>query len=405
MDAEPQDAEQLGRNAARLWDEGNSAAAIEQATAAVRKRLTPSVAAYLQLAGYHFHSFQFAEAIEVLEGAAGHFPTDPSILKHLGGTLVRAHRYHDARAVLERLIEIGPTDMHGYDALATAMAQTGDPIRAKLFGAMALAKKDRATAGKRDSATLNLTVSPEGKKNIISFSLFGSDPRYLRGALDNVLAARTCYPGWTCRFYIGPGVDGGLVDMLRDQGAELLIDEASTDRRVLLTRRFLVNDDPAAGYFIVRDCDSLIGPRETGAVAEWLNSELPFHVLRDWFTHTDLMLAGLWGGIAGVFPSIASRIQAALNTHPANTNWDQQFLREEVWPMIRDRAMIHDRFFNSYRAQPFPQPAPGGNEHIGQNEYAFDPAGQAARLSAFARRVPALGLQRSRVSIDLSKIG
>jgi hypothetical protein len=404
MDEREQDAEKLSAEAAESWKQGDHRAAIALATAALEADAAPSLAAFLQLAGFHFHSFQFDRSIEVLEAAARLFPGDPSVLKYLGGTLVRAHRYTEARAVLEQLIAIGPTDMHGYDALATALAQTGDLLRARLFGTMALAKKDKATAAKRDPAVLDLTASPAGKMRIISFSLFGSDPRYLRGALDNVLAARIHYPGWTCRFYVGPGVDGRLVAALRDEGAETLLDESSEDRRLLLTRRFLVNDDPAVGHFMVRDCDSVIGAREAGAVAEWLNSGLPFHVMRDWFTHTDVMLAGLWGGTAGVFPSMASRIQATLQNREANTNWDQQFLREEVWPIIRDHVMVHDRLFSSYRAHPFPGPVPKDGSHVGQNVHASDRQAQAARLASFAFRIPALGLRRPRAMIDPSKI-
>ena len=72
------------------------------------------------------------------------------------------------------------------------------------------------------------------------------------------------------------------------------------------SRRFLVSDDPDVGYFLVRDCDSVVSAREAAAVAKWLGSGLPFHAMRDYYTHTDPLLAGMWGGIAGVFPDIKS---------------------------------------------------------------------------------------------------
>ena len=40
------------------------------------------------------------------------------------------------------------------------------------------------------------------------------------------------------------------------------------------------------------------------AVDEWLTSGRYFHVMRDWFIHTDLIIAGMWGGVGGALPSL-----------------------------------------------------------------------------------------------------
>jgi hypothetical protein len=115
------------------------------------------------------------------------------------------------------------------------------------------------------------------------------------------------------------------------------------------------------------------------------------------------MLAGMWGGIAGVFPDMGKAIAAFTEAAPLNTNWDQYFLRDQVWPAIRDHVLVHDRLFSSYRARPFPTPTPHGREHVGQNDYVTDKDGQASALAAFAGRIPALGLARP-VKLDF-KLG
>ena len=89
--------------------------------------------------------------------------------------------------------------------------------------------------------------------------------------------------------------------------------------------------------------------------------------MRDWWTHTDPILAGLWGGIAGAFPDLSARLAGFIRTKPFSSNWDQLFLRDQVWPAIRDQVMVHDRCFPAYRAQPFPPSTPSGREHVGQN--------------------------------------
>jgi len=39
-------------------------------------------------------------------------------------------------------------------------------------------------------------------KNIISFSLWGNDPMYWKGAVKNIKLAKELYPGFICRFYV-----------------------------------------------------------------------------------------------------------------------------------------------------------------------------------------------------------
>ena len=42
-------------------------------------------------------------------------------------------------------------------------------------------------------------------KKIISFCLWGNDPKYTVGALRNAELAKTIYPDWKTRFYIEIG--------------------------------------------------------------------------------------------------------------------------------------------------------------------------------------------------------
>jgi len=61
--------------------------------------------------------------------------------------------------------------------------------------------------------------------------------------------------------------------------------------------------------FLVRDCDSVINGRERAAVAEWLPGPQAFPVMRDHAAYTDLMLAGLWGGVPGHLPPMPLMLQ------------------------------------------------------------------------------------------------
>ena len=381
------------KEAATLWRANLKDHAVAKAMRTLEETEDPDPDAFIQPGFYYFQLDRFDEAVAVLERADALFPNHPMVLLSLGSAHNRAHRHKEAIPYLERFLALGFADASAFDALASSHAYTGDLIKAKLFGTMALAEKDKAVADRFGTPELNLKVKPGKKRQVIAFTLFGSNPRYLRGALHNVLAARDLYLGWTCRFYVDDSVDDTFLQVIEAEGAEVVRDESGNrDLRHLLTRRFAVADDPAVGRFMVRDCDSVVNPREAAAVAEWIDSGLPFHIMRDWWTHTDPMLAGLWGGIAGVFPDMGACLAGFIGDKPLSTNWDQYFLRDQIWPAIRDQVLVHDRCFPSHNARPFPTPAPPGREHVGQNEYNSDRNAQARLLAPFAERIPALQL-------------
>ena len=381
------------KEAATLWRAGLKDAALAKSLQSLESATAPDADHFIQPGFYLFQLDRFDDAVAVLERGAKLHANHPMILLSLGSAHNRARRHKQAIPWLERFLALGYADASAFDALASSHADTGDLIKAKLFGTMALNEKDKATADRHGTPPLNPSTRPGKKAQVVAFTLFGSKPRYLRGALQNVLAARDLYPGWTCRFYVDDSVDATFLKVMEAEGAEVVRDiSGNRDVRHLLTRRFQIADDPKVGRFMVRDCDSVVSPREAAAVAAWIQSGLPFHVMRDWWTHTDPILAGLWGGIAGVFLDMAGRLESFIGDKPLSTNWDQYFLRDQVWPAIRDQCLVHDRCYMTHGARPFPTPTPPGREHVGQNEYASDQGAQAAALAGFAGKVPALRL-------------
>ena len=52
-------------------------------------------------------------------------------------------------------------------------------------------------------------------KKVISFSLWGEDPKYCVGAVKNAELAQVYYSGWVCKYYIGSSTPKEYVDQLR----------------------------------------------------------------------------------------------------------------------------------------------------------------------------------------------
>lgn len=371
------------------WNAGRKGDAVGRMMAVVgRSDVTPALA--LQAVFYLFTDGHYPPAREILEQAAARFPDDHQILLNLAVLQSRMHDHAAAKPTLERYLAAGGDDAGAADGLAIACHKLGDDAAARDWGTRSIEQKSAEAAANAPVLTLG-EPRAEGA-DIIAFSLWGDHSRYLRGALHNAVRAALVYPGWTCRFWVDDSVPVDLLTALDAQGAELVREAGQPSQRHRLTRRFLAADDPGVRRYLVRDCDSLVNAREAAAVAAWIDSGKPFHAMRDWWTHTDPLLAGLWGGAGGVLPPLAPLLAAYHPRTVETANWDQWFLRDTVWPSIRGETLVHDRCFRSAGSRPFPAPDPPGNLHVGQNEYAVRQAEQAAELARFANTVPSLRL-------------
>ena len=66
--------------------------------------------------------------------------------------------------------------------------------------------------------------------------------------------------------------------------------------------------------------------------------------MHDSYSHTELILAGMWGGFNGVFKNLEAHIQDYIATgkYPAKRVMDQHYLRYCIWPTLAQSVLIHD---------------------------------------------------------------
>jgi tetratricopeptide (TPR) repeat protein len=382
------------RPADDLWQNGQRQEAINALLAEINREKPPKAAHIMQFVSYLFALNDFRSAAHFLKLGRAFHPEDLEILLNLGIALGRAGSFYEALGPLQDYLAKGGKEVVVFDALASNHHMLGNFEEARRYGRASLEAKDLASTS--EGALRERPADVLSRPKIIAFTLWGSNPRYLRGALQNAERARQIYPGWTCRFYIDSSVPVDLSNALRSCGAEVAEFDSADPAHLRLCRRFLVSDDPEAGYFIVRDSDSVISDREAAAVGEWLSSGKPFHVMRDWWTHTDTMLAGMWGGIAGVLPPMAGLIESYRSAHVVTANWDQWFLRDRIWGLIKNECLVHDRFFQATGGRPFPTSDPKAGRHVGQDEFAVRRVEQEGVLAPWAERVPSLQLPSER---------
>src|SRR3546814_4057118 len=97
------------------------------------------------------------------------------------------------------------------------------------------------------------------------------------------------------------------------------------------------------------------------------------------------VLAGMWGGVAGVLPSVRKLRDKYTPGLYAAAHVDQDFLRDRIWPYLSTSCLVHDRCFAMDGVEAWPTPAPPGDDHVGINVFAADQHAQAERVATFLR--------------------
>lgn len=190
---------------------------------------------------------------------------------------------------------------------------------------------------------------------LVTFSLWGDDPKYCVGAIRNAELMRKIYPGWKARFYCARSVPEPIRDELLQHTDEVIMMETPGDWTGMFWRFYPASEDDV-DVFITRDCDSRITAREADAVQEWMNGPKLIHVMRDHPEHSTPIMGGMWGAKQGALPNLREQIEAYVR----GDFWqvDQNFLREIVWPANYHKVLAHDDWnrFPQAETKPFPTP-------------------------------------------------
>lgn len=177
---------------------------------------------------------------------------------------------------------------------------------------------------------------------VISFSLWGNDPKYLVGALENVRDAAKFYPEWQVVFHTHKDVPEDAINKLRGyKNAKVKIFSGEANWKFSLTR-FLPFLDENVEYFISRDCDSRFSKREVDAVNEWLASGKLCHTMKDHPCHYNYpLLAGMTGFRNPCLFDFAAMLEGYENAD--YYHYDQDFLRDVVLPFYKNSVICHTK--------------------------------------------------------------
>lgn len=180
---------------------------------------------------------------------------------------------------------------------------------------------------------------------IITFSLWGNNPTYNIGAIKNAELAQQFYPDFQCWFYIHKETVPIETICKLEKMSNVKIMPKTGDLSIVkpMMWRFEAIDDPTVEIMMSRDTDTRILFREKIAVDEWLNSDKLFHIMRDHPHHNNVILGGMFG--TRKLPNLPNwKEKMDEIVQKGYRNYDQDFLRDIIYPIIKNNSVIHASF-------------------------------------------------------------
>lgn len=214
-------------------------------------------------------------------------------------------------------------------------------------------------------------------KKLISFCLWGTNNKYCIGAIKNADLALEIYPEWKCRFYCNKDVPIEIItSLIERKNTEVFVLNKESNWKFASTRFYAISDYEY-DYIIFRDADSRLNLREKYAVDEWIKSNKILHIMKD---HPGHSAFPIFAGMFGIKGKTISNINEVLDSfkykeHHLNNlhtnkdyNFDQIFLKECIYPILKENCIIHDEIFNN---NSFPTKR-NGYEFVGEVFDEFD---------------------------------
>lgn len=326
--------------------------------------------AYVLLGRLYHMVGDYRRAAKTLIKAHGVFKDD-TLAEMIGVYLANDGQDADALPWLERALATDGDNLNANTALACSYGRLGETELARVFGNKALTlRHEQALASSEDEPMVihrAQQATAEGDL-IISFSLWGGDKVYLDGAIENVRHARVLFPEWQVRFYLDDSVPPDYIVRLLAEGADIIKMPPQSKPYEGLFWRFLVASDPGVSRFMVRDADSVLSLRDRRAIDAWIQSDKAFHVVRDGYSHTSLILAGLWAGKGCLLADMPQYVGDWVEGNEPSPSWDQTFLGAVIWPLIYKHTLIHDRCFTALGAKEFPEVGRKKDRYLGKKD-------------------------------------
>jgi len=169
---------------------------------------------------------------------------------------------------------------------------------------------------------------------IFSMSVYGTNARYITGAIRQTELCEKYFPDWQIRIYTDNAENFSHIS----QRASIV---EVKDGTAGVFWRFRPLFESPQNIVLVRDSDSRITQREQMAVNEWLQCQQDFHIIKDHESHYEWPInAGLFAAKGEFSADLYNSMLEAQNNHYYTS--DQVWLRNCVWPQKQSTTLIHN---------------------------------------------------------------
>ena len=189
-------------------------------------------------------------------------------------------------------------------------------------------------------------------KQVISYSLYGSEMRFLVGAIKNAELAQRFFPGFTSRYYYGKSVPKWVLSTLLVFPHVELIKVEDEENSIARTWRFMACLDTDVDVVLSRDVDARLSLREAEAHQEFMDSNFNFHIIRDHPAgHNYVISAGMFAMKTQAYGNLMHK---KLLDYDFRDEYmaDQNFLAREIYPHVENDCLVHDEYYNIYAEPP-----------------------------------------------------
>ena len=178
--------------------------------------------------------------------------------------------------------------------------------------------------------------------NLISFSLYGNQELYIKGAIRNSEFIQKNLVDWQAIFFVSSDTSAEVISQLQSNGAMVEVQSPDWHSNGMFWR-FFAFDYSDFDYIAIRDTDSRISSRELYCIQEWVKSGKSAHIIRDHPLHNSLIMGGMWGCRSKLL--CGASVWRHMADYGVSKGDDQLFLNQHIYPVIVKDALVHDSYF------------------------------------------------------------
>jgi len=197
---------------------------------------------------------------------------------------------------------------------------------------------------------------------VISFCLYGNQPKYVNGLFENMDIIGTHLSDFMVYLYIGNDVSAEVLIKCKTY-KNLHMISVDADNAVLMMHRCFPIDDDIEVMFC-RDLDSRINARDRWTMYEFMRSDKHFHIVRDHYYHKSRI-----GGIWAIKKHFSFNMKQLADGFLSENIYGsvEFFLQQRMYPLIKEDVLIHSNItgFLNEKISPIEYPLNKPTDFIG----------------------------------------